>query len=146
MGAPPRDSDGRVVPHDDTDIPEDAYVLRNIVPDWLKSDSKLPGRRRLSSAAFSPSSKARDPYQGMSVDLLQPMLDAGLPPTGGKGAKHEAVVRLRVGELRRIGLRIGPDPRDTNPFHAAVWGVKKGTKTKILKLCEWVDKPDDVVA
>ena len=145
MGAPPRDSDGRVVPHDDPDIAENAYVLRNIVPEWLTAHPTLPAQRRLSSAAFSPSSKPRDPYQGMSVDLLQPMLDAGLPATGGKGAKHEAVVRLRVGELRRLGLQVGQDPRDANPFHAAVWGIKKGMKSKILNLCEWVDKPDDVI-
>ena len=85
MGAPPRDSEGRVVPHDDADIPGDAYVLRYIVSAWLKPHQSVPGRRRLSSAAFSPSSKRHDPYQGMSVGLLQPMLDAGLSPTDRMG-------------------------------------------------------------
>ena len=145
MGAPPRDSDGRVVPHDDADILGDEYVLRYIVPDWLKPHSSLPGWRRLSSAAFSPSSKRYDPYQGMSVDLLQPMLDAGLPPTGRKGQAHEAVVRLLVRDVREIGLQVGSDPLDTNPYHAAVWGVKEGARKRLMKVYEWVEKPDDVV-
>jgi len=79
------------------------------------------------------------------VDLLQPMLDAGLPSTGRKGQAHEAVVRLRVQDLREIRLQVGPDPLDTNPFHAAVWGVKGGARKRLMKVYEWVDKPNDVV-
>jgi hypothetical protein len=145
MGAPPLDAEGRVVPHDDADIPGDAYVLRYIVPDWLKPHHSLPGRRRLSSAAFSPSSKRYDPYQGMSVDLLQPMVDAGLSPTDRKGDKYEAIVQLRVRDLRSIGLQVGPDPLPSNPFHAAVWGVKEATRNRVIKFYEWLEKPDDVV-
>jgi hypothetical protein len=146
MGAPPRDSEGRVVPHDDADIPGDAYVLRYIVSAWLKPHQSVPGLRRLSSAAFSPSSKRHDLYQGMSVDLLQPMLDAGLSPTDRMGDKYEAIVQLRVRDLRSIGLQVGSDPLLGNPFHAAVWGVKEGTRKRLIKLYEWLDKPDDVVA
>ena len=145
MGAPPRDSNNRVVPHDDADIPDDACVLRMIVSQWLKEHPSLIGRRRLSSGAFSPSSKERDPYQGMSVDLLQPLLDAGLSPADRKGQKYEAIVKFRVRDLRELGLHVGPDPLDTNPFHAGVWGCKSGTRTKLMKLYEWVDRPDDVI-
>ena len=105
----------------------------------------MPGARRLSSAAFSPSSKRYDPYQGMSVDLLQPMLDAGLSPTDRKRDRYEAIVQLRVRDLRSIGLQVGPDPLDTNPFHAAVWGIKEGARKRLMKVYEWVDKPNDVV-
>lgn len=146
MGAPPRNSEGRVLPHDDADIPGDAYVLRYIIPDWLKAHPSFPGRRRLSRAAFSPSSKRYDPYQGMSVDLLQPMLDAGLPHTGRKSEKHEAVVRLRVQDLRDVGLQVGSDPLDSNPFHAGVWGVREAASKQLMKLYEWVDKPGDVIS
>jgi hypothetical protein len=82
----------------------------------------------------------------MSVDLLQPMLDAGLSSTSGKRDAQEAVVRFLVGDLRELGLRVGPDPRDHNPFHAAVWGVKKGARKRLVRLFEWVERPDDVVA
>ncbi len=144
--APPRDNEGRVQPHDDLDIPPDAFVLRYIGREWLKPHPDLPDRRRLSSGAFSPSSKRLDPYQGMSVDLLQPMLDAGISPTDRKGDKYEAIVKLRVADLRQLSLLVGPDPRPSNPFHAAVWGIKKDTAKKNLrKLSEWVDKPEDVV-
>jgi hypothetical protein len=82
----------------------------------------------------------------MSVDLLQPILDAGLSPTDRKGDKYEAIVRLRVWDLRSIGLQVGPDPLPTNPFHAAVWGIKESARKQLMRLYEWVDKPDDVVS
>jgi hypothetical protein len=145
MAAPPRDDEGRVKPHDDPDIHGDAWVVRHIIPDWLHAHPELPGRRRLSRAAFSPSSKRRDPYQGMSVDLLQPILDAGLSPIDMREDKYEASVRLRVADLRSLGLRVGPEPIRANPYHASVWGVTKGAGRHLVKLCQWVDKPDDVV-
>jgi hypothetical protein len=145
MAAPPRDDGGRVEPHDDPDIPGDAWVIRHIIPMQLVRHEDLPGRRRLSKSAFSPSSKRRDPYQGMSVDLLQPILDAGLSPIGIREDKYEASVRLRVADLRGLGLQVAPDPMPGNPFHAAVWGVKEGAGKRLVKLCEWVDKPEDVV-
>jgi hypothetical protein len=51
-----------------------------------------------------------------------------------------------VRELRAIGLQVGSDPRDINPFHAAVWGVKETVRKRLVKLYEWVDKPGDVVS
>jgi hypothetical protein len=111
----------------------------------VEAASKFARSAEAFEGSVQPSSKRYDPYQGMSVDLLQPMIDAGLPPTGRKGEKHEAVVRLRVQDLRDVGLQVGPDPSDSNPFHAGVWGVKEGASKQLMKLYEWVDKPDDVV-
>ena len=143
MGNPPRDSEGRVKPHDDPDIPNDAYVLRYIPTGWLRPDKR--GGRKLSSAVFGGSSRSRDPYQSMSVDLLKPMLDDGLPPVGRKLADHEAVVRLKVGDLRDLGFKVGPDPGNKNdPYHVGVWGVKSRHREKIRDMAEWVDKPADV--
>jgi hypothetical protein len=74
------------------------------------------------------------------------MLNAGLSPEDRKGEKYEAIVRLRVRDIRAIGLQVGPDPQPDNPFHAAIWGIKKDrTKRQLLERCEWLDKPDDVV-
>jgi hypothetical protein len=81
----------------------------------------------------------------MSVELLQPMLDAGLSPTDRKGDRYEAIVRLRVWDLRSIGLQVGPDPLLTNPFHAAVLGVKESARKRLVRLYQWFDKPDDIV-
>ena len=101
----------------------------------------------MSSAAFSPSSKRYDPYQGMSVDLLQPMVDAGLSPTDRKGDKYEAIVQLRVRDLRSIGLQVGPDPLPSDRFSRSRLG-SKGSNEKPSgqsNFYEWLEKPDDVV-
>jgi hypothetical protein len=81
----------------------------------------------------------------MSVDLLQPMQDAGISPIDRKGDKYEGIVRLRVRDVRSIGLKVGPDPLDINPFHAEVWGVKESARKQLAKVYQWVDKPVDVV-
>jgi hypothetical protein len=145
MAGPARDNDGRVKPHDDKqNVPDDAYIIRYIPSDWLIPNEG--GGRRLSSGAFSGSSKETDPYQGMSADLMQPMLDDGLSPTGRKEAhRAEAAVRLRVGALRTLGLRVGRDPGKTgDPYHVNVWDVQKRHRGKIRDIAEWIDKPDDV--
>jgi hypothetical protein len=145
MAAPPRDDVGRVIPHDDPDIPGDAWVIRYIIPGWLVPHEDLPDRRRLSSAAFGRSSKRLDHYQSMSVDILQPMLDDGITPADRKGEKYEAIVKLQVADLRGLGLQVGPDPMPDNPYHTGVWRVTGGVGKRLAKLCQWVDKPDDVV-
>lgn len=145
MAGPPRDEEGRVKPHDDKQsIPDDAYVIRYISRRWLLASES--GGRQLSSGAFSASSEEVDHYQGMSTDLMQPMLDDGLGPTGRKNDHQaEAVVRLRVGALRSLGLRVGRDPGTTNdPYHVNVWDVEKRHRRKIKRIAEWVDKPGDV--
>lgn len=142
-----RDSDGRVVPYNDSSISDDDYVLRYV------HDSQFSpmedGRRRLSSGAFSPTKKARDPYQGMSGDLLRHLIEDGRSPDSRMRAEHAGAVKLRVGELRRLGLKVGFDPTHSGDrYHVAVWGLV-GTKGKILKkhirdLAQWEVKPDDV--
>ncbi len=142
MANPPRDADGRVTPYDDPEIPDDADVVRYVPSEGLAPDGH--GGRRLSTGAFSPSSRDRDPYRGMSVDLLAPMLKDGLPMSGRKTSDHEGVVKLKVGALRSLGLEIGKDPvPGSNPYHCAVWGVNKSNRKNICKLAEWIDKPPD---
>jgi hypothetical protein len=81
----------------------------------------------------------------MSVDLLEPMLNNGLPMSGRRTPIHEAVVKLKVGGLRSLGLKVGKDPvPGSNPYHTAVWGVTKRNKGAICELAEWIDKPPDV--
>ena len=145
MAGPARDKDGRVKPYDDKQtIPDDAYIIRYIPSGWLIPNEG--GGRRLSSGAFAGSSEETDPYQGMSADLMQPMLDDGLGPTGRKEDRcAEAAVRLRVGALRALGLRVGRDPGQIgDPYHVNVWDVQKRHRRKIRNIAEWIDKPDDV--
>lgn len=143
MPSPKRDSDGKVTPHDDPRISDDDFLVRYVHTNHLHPDDK--GGRYLSEALFSPSSKARDKYQSMSTDILQPMLDDGLPNTGRKGANHEGVVKMRVGDLRGLGFKVGYDPGENNdPYHVGVWGLRKGDRGKIYEKFQWVEKPADV--
>ena len=143
MGIPPRDESGNVTPYDDPDISNESYVIRYIPSGALCPDQH--GGRRLSSGAFSKSSKKLDPHQGMSVDLLDAMEADGVQPRDRAGEDHVAIVKLNVGSLRALGLTIGYDPQDENPYHTEVWGVTGGIRKKILCLKEWIFKPDNVL-
>ena len=143
MAIPPRDAAGRVEPHDDPDISDDAYVVRYVHVSQLRPDEA--GHRRLSSGAFSPSSKHHDPYCSMSADLLDSMLKDGVAPSAWKRPERHAVVKLRVRDLRRLGLQVGSDPQTDNPYHVGVWGMKRQHRKQLHRLCEWVEKPDDVL-
>lgn len=127
---------------DDTTIDDDDYVIRYIPKNHLTPSQT--GNRRLSRGAFSGSSKQRDPLQGMSVDILSSIVASGSSPEQCMSENFEAAVKFRVGDLRKVGLRIGKTPKEDNPFHADVWGVKKSTRGRLLELAEWVLKPDDV--
>ena len=144
MGEPPslRDPAGRMIPCDDPDTSNEAYLVRYVHRLWLAPDNA--GGRRLSKAAFSPSSEARDPYRGMSTELLHLILNDGLSPLDRKPADHEGSVKLKVGDLRRLGLSIAHDPVEGNPYHASVWGVTRATQKQMLRMYEWIDKPLDV--
>jgi hypothetical protein len=82
----------------------------------------------------------------MSVDLEKSLIGAGLTAASqvplGAGA-----VRLRVGSVRRLGLKIGSDPIPPNnpdgipenPHHGQVWGVRGSFRRKLHGLVEdWV--------
>jgi hypothetical protein len=143
MGAREYDSAGRVKPYDDDSISGDVFLVRYVHRQWLVPDGA--GGRRLSKGAFAPSSEQRDPYKGMSTEILDLILNDGSSPTERKPRDHEAAVILKVEQLRALGLIVGHDPiEDLNPYHAAVWGVKRGHQKRLLEICEWIDKPPDV--
>lgn len=143
MRAREYDAAGRVKPYDDKSISSEARLVRYVHRCWLVPDGT--GGRRLSKGAFSPSSEERDPYRGMSTEILELMLNDGLSPTERKPQDHEAVVTLNVEALRSLGLMVGHDPIDeVNPYHAGVWGITRALQKRLLQMCEWIDKPPDV--
>jgi hypothetical protein len=79
----------------------------------------------------------------MSVDIEPLMIAAGLAPLhyvpAGQGA-----VKLKVGDLRDLGFRVGSDPDipGGNPQHGLVWGIGNGSKRRkrILKIAITVRK------
>ena len=148
MSSPPRDEAGNVLPHDDAvNIPADALLMRRIDCNFLVE--KTPSdqyRRRLSSAAFSPSSRDRDKNQGMSVDVLELLLQDRVAPRERLAANQEAAVAIRASALRQLGFKVGPDPTINNDkYHACVWGVKQKHKKQIRTSCHcWIVRPEDV--
>lgn len=143
MGEPPRDGEGRVIPYDDPDIGDDEGLIRHINPEHHVVYDKNSGEKRLSTGAFSESSK---PPGGMSVDLEQRLLNDGkdslaMLPDPGFGA-----VRLIAGHMRELQCQIGSDPLPNNPYHGEVWGIGKGrsTKMRIMDRMQWLRKPDSM--
>ena len=146
MADPPRDEGGRVTPHDDRQsVPDDSFVLRSIPPIHLRQNQDGPGRY-LSKAAFSPSSKQHDPYEGMSVDAGALLVEAGIPENERMLPGHEALVKIRAGDLRDLGCQIGPDPKiPENLYHAEVWDVRDNRRKAVKRKAIWVIKPADVL-
>ncbi len=124
---PPRDEFGRVIPHDHPDIPDDYHVIRHTTPHDLHREEG-----RLTSGAFSES---RD--GGMSVDIEEWMLVANLDILHYVGNPDHGAVRLNVGSLRALGLKVGWDPDTGHEHHGAVWGIRGGSsRRKIYSLAE----------
>jgi hypothetical protein len=123
---PPRDREGKIVPHDHSEILKEHHVIRHTVPQDLCPDS---GKKRLSSGAFSESSGG-----GMSVYIEEWMRVDGLDPLHYITDQTHGAVRINVGELRRLGFQVGWDPDEGNPrphpHHGAVWGIGNGSRRK----------------
>jgi len=99
----------------------------------------------LSKAAFSPASELHDPYQGMSVDAGALLVKAGIPESERMLPRHEALVKIRAGDLRDLGCRIGPDPKiPENLYHAEVWGVRPNLRKAVKRKAIWIIRPADV--
>lgn len=132
---PPRDENGRVIPHDHEGIFSNDRVIRRIPDQQLIFDPKIGGRR-ISSMAFNSSS---GPNGGMSVDLQKQIEDAGLDAQAFVTSPFWiGSVRFKAGQLRNEEFKVGYDPSRKNPYHGEVWGSFTESKRRRLKeLCEW---------
>ncbi len=132
---PPRDQDGRVIPHNHQDILPDDWVIRRISERLLIDDPKTGGKR-ISSIAFKPSS---GPNGGMSVDLQRPIEEAGYDARAYvTESPFFGSVRLQVRPLRQEAFLVGYEPSKRNPYHGEVWGNFTTSRQRTLKnLCEW---------
>jgi hypothetical protein len=139
---PPRDQAGNVIPHDDPAIADDSYVVRHINPEAHLAPDENTGGSRISTGAFN---RTREPNGGISVDLGQELIAAGLPLNHmvqpGMGA-----VKISVGAVRRLTLWVGSDPiiaehqgDAENPHHGQIWNGRKKTPRDLYKAIEdWV--------
>jgi hypothetical protein len=107
------------VPHDDPQsVPNDWTLLRHVPRDQWAPDERT-GSYRPQSNAFTFSTEGSS---SMSVDIEQPMGDAGLPPTHYAFMAGKGVVRIRVAKARELNFRVGPEPLiPDNPHHGGIW-------------------------
>jgi len=112
---PPRDNNGKIIPHDHADITDDHHVIRHTTQHDLFDG-------RIASGAFSESSVG-----GMSVDIEDWMRAAGLGSIHYVTNPTDGAVRLNVGELRNLGFQVGWDPDGGHEYHGAVWGIGNGS-------------------
>lgn len=129
MPAPPlRDANGTIIPHDHPEILDDDYVLRHIVPPHDLHPDTAKGVTRVASGAYSESSDG-----GMSVDILRWMAEDRLDECYYLADEIVGATKLRVGDLRAIGLQVGWDPDSGHSHHGAVWGIKQSHRRKIAR-------------
>jgi hypothetical protein len=134
---PVRDANGKIVPHDHDEILDDDYVLRHIVPPHDLHPDPGKGVTRVSSGAYSESSDG-----GMSVDILRWMSVDHLDELHYLADETIGATRIRVRDLRAMGLKVGWDPDGGHPHHGAVWGIKQTHRRKIAKLAVTVRKAE----
>lgn len=128
------------------EVSDDDFVLRRIPNSAIHESQFVPGGRRVSSGAFSASSESVDPEKGMSVDLLSILNSAGIDPANSVNYAEtcEVVMKVKVSELRKLGLEVVSRPKPGNPAHCNVLNVKSSLRKSILEAAEWVRRPNDV--
>lgn len=139
---PPRDGDGKTVPHDHEGITADCGIIRRI-SEYFVVDDDATGQKRISTMAFRASS---GDLGGMSVDIEASIVEAGLDPIAHvTSPTWIGSVRFTAQTLRNEQLKVGFDPIDENPHHGQAWGQFPKSKQKRLRnSCTWYVAIDGV--
>jgi hypothetical protein len=128
---------------DDSTIPDDSFVFRRMRPDDHKYDPSI-GRVRPTSNSFDD-----HPQRGpVSVDLGCETEGRGEPEAAAlRGHQGYHLVKIRVGDIRELGLGVVRKPGGDNPCHGLITGRKSGSaKKKLARRAEWVLPPPGVSA
>lgn len=139
---PQRNAQGTVDPYDHAEILADHRVIRRIHEKLI--DRRGP-RPRLSSMAYKASS---EPNGGMSIDLEQSIISAGLVPKTHVTSPHWiGSVVFRAGDIRALGFRIGFEPLAENQHHGEVWGTfSRPNQRALSRACTWFVEIEGVSA
>jgi hypothetical protein len=78
----------------------------------------------------------------MSVDILRWMIEDGLHEVYYLPDETVGATKIRVGELRAMGLQVGWDPEGGHAHHGAVWGIKQTHRRKIARVAITVRKAE----
>ena len=122
-------------------ISDDDFIIRKVPADHIHPTDG--GKRRISKSAFSPSSVAVDPEEGMSTNAVT-ILSAEAPDLTKFALEFPALARLSVREVRALGLDVEHRPLPNDKSHCQVLGVKEKHRKKLLRAAEFIRKPDDV--
>ena len=128
---PPRDCNGRIIPHDHKQILSEDVIIRRISTQQLVHDDKVGGLRP-SSMAFKSSSGNNS---SMSVDIEKLIIEADIDPRSYV-ISHPWIgaVYFLTQTIRDLELQVGFEPMERLPYHGGVWGnFTKGTQNKLLK-------------
>lgn len=130
-----------VDPYDEKEILADDCIIRRINPVYHIIQDENRGCRRISSAAFKPSSGEN---AGMSVDIEAKIVASGLEPRRYVTTPvFTGSVCFSAQSVRDLGLWIGYDPLPENEHHGEVWGnprPNRFTKSQVNDLqgaAEW---------
>jgi hypothetical protein len=123
-------------PHNHPEIDDSDLLIRRVDPVQHVVYDENRGCRRISSKAFQPSGQING---GMSIDIEKLIVDGGLDPAVFVVTpKHRGAVAFSADAARTVGLRVGYDPVDGNPYHGEVWGGNRpnkftGTQEKAIR-------------
>jgi hypothetical protein len=130
-----------VQPYDEKKIKPEEVIIRRINPVQHVVWDENRGCNRISSKAFSPSSGENG---GMSVDIEDLILEGGHNPKQYVTTPiFTGSVAFSADNVRNLGLRIGYDPIQENPYHGEVWGSPRANrfsnpqKKGLLAASEW---------
>jgi hypothetical protein len=108
-----------VAPYDETQISSDDVIIRRVSPREHVVPDENRNCRRISSKLYKPSTGTD---AGMSVDIEK------LITTGGHNPRQYVVnpvftgaVAFSARAIRSLGLWIGYEPVQGNPYHGEIW-------------------------
>ena len=140
LSNPPRDSSGKVIPHNNACILDEDSVIRRISSQYVVDDPKAPTGRKISSMLIRASSGING---GMSIDIKKAI------ETAGHNAAHYITtpvwigsILINVGFLRSLPFQVGYDPTISppppNPYHGEVWGnFTRAQQKQVLANSTW---------
>lgn len=144
-----RDTDGSVIPYDESEIKDEDEIIRRISIEQTAINAD--GRQVISSKAFKASSGHNG---GMSVDIKKLIEEAGVDPiTHVTTPRWLGSLLFNAGDIRHLGsgYKVGYDPITNdqtgeviNPYHGEVWGkFTRGDYKEIMQKAKWFVKYPD---
>jgi hypothetical protein len=103
----------------------------------LHTETVEPKITRVASGAYSASDDG-----AMSVEIQRWMHEDQLDDLHYLPDETQGATRIRVGDLRALGLKVGWDPDSGHAHHGAVWGVKTTHRKKIAKKAKTLRKAE----